>query len=179
MLFFYCTLLDTDDDKDQFSELYLKHRQDMYAVAYSILHNREDAEDAVHDSFISIANNFKKIKQIPCQEVKRYFVIIVRNASINIYNKNKRNSENCESYDDNQISVEMDFFEKFNHQQLVKSISELPMIYKDIVYLYYFKEMTAKEIAKMLRITPETVWKRVERAKHMLKEQLVKGDLNE
>jgi hypothetical protein len=46
MLFFYYTLLDTDDDKDQFSELYLKHRQDMYAVAYSILHNREDAEDA-------------------------------------------------------------------------------------------------------------------------------------
>lgn len=179
MLNFYLTVLNTDDEKNQFSELYIKYRQDMYAVSYSILNNREDAEDAVHETFISIANNFEKIKRIPCQEIKRYFVIIVRNISFNIYNKNKRRIEKCESFEDNQVSVEVDFFENFNHQQLVKSISELPLIYKDIVYLYFLKEMTAKEIAKFLKITPETVWKRAERAKYMLKELLTKGDTHE
>lgn len=176
MLNFYLTILSTDEDKNIFQDLYIKYRQDMYAVAYSILHNCEDAEDAVHEAFVSIANNFEKINQIACQEIKYYFVIIVRNISINIYNGNKRRAKYCEILDDNEVSVNIDFFERYDYQQLIKSISELPAIYKDIVFLYFCEELSAKEIAKMLNISASTVWKRAERAKKLLKEMLEKGE---
>ena len=58
----------------------------------------------------------------------------------------------------------------------INAIKELPQMYKDIIYLYYLEEFTTKEIAKMLNISVNTVWKRVERAKRLLKETLEQGE---
>lgn len=38
----------------------LQYRGLMYHVAYEILHNEQDAEDAVHHAFVKIAENIKK-----------------------------------------------------------------------------------------------------------------------
>ena len=46
------TIIDDENDKDKFEELYLKYRQRMYAIAYSILRNLHDAEDAVGHAFL-------------------------------------------------------------------------------------------------------------------------------
>ncbi|MBP1560761.1 MAG: sigma-70 family RNA polymerase sigma factor [Oscillospiraceae bacterium] len=175
MLGFYLTFIDDDEGKNQFEELYIKYKQDMYSVAHSILHNVEDAEDAVHQAFLTIANNFEKVRKIPCQEIKAYIVIIIRNVSINIYNSNKRKAEHSAELNDN-ITMDVDVLEQYEYTQLVKVISELPQIYKDIVYLYYLEEFTAKEVAKMLNISVDTVWKRAERAKKLLKEALERGE---
>ena len=170
MLGFYLTFIDDDEGKNQFEELYIKYKQDMYSVAHSILHNVEDAEDAVHQAFLTIANNFEKVRKIPCQEIKAYIVIIIRNVS-----SNKRKAEHSAELNDN-ITMDVDVLEQYEYTQLVKVISELPQIYKDIVYLYYLEEFTAKEVAKMLNISVDTVWKRAERAKKLLKEALERGE---
>lgn len=70
MLAIYLSMLETNEEKNQFEQLYIKYKQDMYAVAYGILKNKEDAEDAVHQSFLKIADNFSKVSQIPCQDRK-------------------------------------------------------------------------------------------------------------
>ena len=49
-------ILETDADKSLFEELYKKYKARMYKYAYSILHNKEDAEDVVHQAFLTIAN---------------------------------------------------------------------------------------------------------------------------
>ncbi len=175
MISFYLSILDNDEDKKQFETLYIKYRQEMYAIAYSIIHNKEDSEDAVHQAFIKIANNFEKVRQIPCQEIKPYIVIIIRNTSINFYNSNKRKAEHSAELDDNQISVDVNLLENFEYKELVKKISELPLIYKDIIFLYYLEEFSTKEISKMLNISVDAVWKRTERAKKLLKESLESG----
>lgn len=92
MVGFYLAMLDSVEEKDKFEELYRLYRQDMYKVAYSILKNSADAEDAVHEAFWSIANNFERVCKISRQEIKAYIVIIVKNASIDIYNKNSKKS---------------------------------------------------------------------------------------
>ena len=58
MLAIYLSMLETNEEKNQFEQLYIKYKQDMYAVAYGILKNKEDAEDAEHKSFLKIADNF-------------------------------------------------------------------------------------------------------------------------
>lgn len=178
MIYIYLSVLDTGDDKNLFEDLYLKYRQSMYTIAYSILNNIEDAEDAVHSAFLTIANNFEKIKSIPCHEIKPYFVIIVRNTSINIYNKNKKNAERFTELDDNKISVDIDFFDKIDYEKLVKTISDLPLIYKDVLYLHYVIGFEVKEISKMLNISVNAVRKRIERAKKLLKSELERGELH-
>lgn len=175
MISLYLSALDTYEDKSRFEKFYIEFRQDMYAVAYSILNNKEDAEDAVHHAFITIADNFDKIKEIPCQEVKAYIVIIIRNTSINLYNKNKRRFYLRAEFDDNEASVNLNLLEKYEYEQLVKAISKLPQIYKDVVFLHYLQEFTTKEISKMLNISIDNVWKRIERSKKLLKKILERG----
>lgn len=178
MISFYLTLLDTLEEKSKFEQLYLAYRQDMYAVAYGILHNSHDAEDAVHQAFLTIANKFKKISEIPCQEIEGYIVIIIKNTSINIYDSNKRRSKRTSELDKCDVSVEINFFEQFEFEELKKAISRLPQIYKDIVYLHFLEGFTVKEISKMLSISQEAVWKRIERAKKLLKSILEEGEDN-
>ncbi len=172
MLGFYLAALDTDEDRSEFEKLYIEHRQMMYRVAFSVLNNPEDAEDAVHKAFVRIADNFSKIKKIKCQEIAPYIVIIVRNAAIDIYNSNKRSAENNTVFFDESITVDVDFFENIDYDELVKTITRLPQIYKDVIFLHYVQDFSTKEIAKMLDISSDTVWKRLERARRLLKEML-------
>ena len=65
----------------------------MYKVAYQILHNRHDAEDAVHDSVIAIIDNLEKIKKINCHETWSYIVTIVKSRAFNIYQRKGKRSE--------------------------------------------------------------------------------------
>ncbi|MGN0612991.1 MAG: RNA polymerase sigma factor [Porcipelethomonas sp.] len=60
MLGIYLALIDDDDNKNLFEELYYEYRNGMYNIAFGILHNVEDAEDAVHEAFLCIANKFEK-----------------------------------------------------------------------------------------------------------------------
>lgn len=133
MVGFYLAMLDSVEEKDKFEELYRLYRQDMYKVAYSILKNSADAEDAVHEAFWSIANNFERVCKISRQEIKAYIVIIVKNASIDIYNKNSKKAKHSVELLDN-TPVDIDLLEQYDYSQLVKVISELPQIYKDIIY---------------------------------------------
>ncbi len=103
----------------------------MYSVAYKILNNSEDSKDVVHQAFIIIADNFKKIKSIPCPELKPYIVIIVRNVSINMYNRNKRKAEHNVDIENYEVPVEIEFYENNDYDSLLSSINTLPLIYRD------------------------------------------------
>jgi len=62
MIYIYLSALETDEDRIQFEDIYRKYKNRMYKFAISILHNKEDAEDVIHQAFLIIANSFEKIK---------------------------------------------------------------------------------------------------------------------
>lgn len=179
MLGVYFSVLDTDEEKCRFEQLYIKFRREMFAVAYGILGNREDAEDAVHQAFLNIANHFEKVNRIPSQEIRAYIVIIIRNAAINIYNGNKRRAQRSAELEESTVYVDEDILERFSYEELVREISMLPQIYKDMMFLRYLEEFSPKEIASQLGISVDAVYKRDERAKKLLLEALERGDCNE
>lgn len=178
MINLYLSVLETDEDRCQFEDIYRQYKNRMYKFAISILHNNEDAEDVVHQSFLTIANNFDKIKSFSCHEMNSYIVIIIRNTSINLYNKNKRNSERSTELDEEQTAVEVDFFNNIDYEHLVQIISGLPLIYKEVLLLHYVEEFTVKQISAMLGISIDNVRKRTERAKKLLKAELESGEQN-
>lgn len=179
IIYLYLSALETEDDKIQFEDIYRKYKNRMYKFAISILHNNEDAEDVIHQAFLIIANNFEKIKLFSCHEMNAYIVIIIRNTSINLYNKNKRISERHTDLDQEKIPIEVDFFNNIDYEYLVQIISKLPLIYKEILLLRYVEGFTVKQISAMLGISIDNVRKRTERAKKMLKAELKSGEQNE
>ncbi len=173
----FLAVLDTDDDRSVFEQWYLQYRQTMYAVAYGILHNREDAEDAVHQAFVNLAEHYEKAAAIPRDELKAYIIIVTRNTAISFYRSNRQDAERFTALEDDIKAVEIDFFEQADYDQLVDAISALPTKYKDILYLRYLREFSPQEVAGMLGISADSVRKRTERAKKMLRLALERSEI--
>ena len=49
-MFQYLLLLETDEEREFFTEIYEKYQNDMFRIANGILHNSSDAEDMVHET---------------------------------------------------------------------------------------------------------------------------------
>ncbi|WP_041314013.1 RNA polymerase sigma factor [Heliomicrobium modesticaldum] len=171
MLPIYLAMLDGDDEKSKFESLYLTYRKLMFHVANGILNDEGLAEDAVHQAFLKILENFDKVGEISCHKTRNYVVIIVRNVAINMYNSRKRYSA---------VPIEEAVFcaagdlpeQTENLDSLTKAVLKLPVIYKDALKLKYVQEFSNAEIAEMLGISEAAVRKRLERARRMLEEIL-------
>lgn len=93
-----------------------------------------------------------------------------------MYNKNKRTAEHLTEINNNQVAVDVDFLANIAYEQLMNVISTLPDSYKDVLYMHYIYQFSVKEISKMLDITVDNVWKRIERAKKLLKTRLEESE---
>lgn len=177
MLALYLSALETQEDKDKFEQLYLQYKQDMYKAAFYVLKNELDAEDAVHQSFLKIADNFTKLSHFSCQEIKPYLVIVCRNTAIDMYRANRRRSEKSTYIEVNDIP-DVEIFENEDYSDLYAAIKKLPKIYKEVMFLLDYMELPAKEAAKLLNISTALVYKRISRARALLKEKLDKEELH-
>ena len=169
----YMALID-DEDIPEFEKIYEKYKQPLYDLAFSILHNHQDAEDAVQETFIKIADTFTKVLQIPCNELTSYIVIICRNISINKYNKNKRTSEHTIRLNENITASEV-FSASESKEALMNALSQLPQDHKDVIFLFDLQGMSAKEAAALLGISEGNVRIKVFRAREMLRKSLKEG----
>ena len=70
MLALYMTLLEDERDKLRFLRLHAKYYNKMMQVASRYFPgDQKGAEDAVHESFLKIIQNFSKISEISCKEL--------------------------------------------------------------------------------------------------------------
>ncbi|WP_028509328.1 RNA polymerase sigma factor [Ruminococcus sp. NK3A76] len=178
MLVFYLSAIETNEDKNRFKEIYKELRQSLYLDALSIVKNPEDAEDIVEDTFLKVADNFTEISQKNRQKMRAYIVIINRNNAIDRYNQNKKSLEKNDDTPLEEI-IDPSYFDSFEYDDLYNAIKKLPPKYKDIIYLYDLLDIGTKATAHALHISIDTVYKRVSRARALLKRLLEKGEINE
>ena len=174
-MFMVCmAALDNDEDRNSFEQLYNDNKNIMYNCAYSILKDVPSAEDAVQDSFVSLARNFEKTYAMNCNQIRSYLIITVRNAAFKIYNKRKREVSTEDIYldteDDSNISLDTENAEL--RRELFGMIKQLDKKYGDVIMLKYYCDMKEKDIADVLDISLENVKIRVYRAKSALKKML-------
>ena len=62
----YLQAIESEEERSKFEQLYSQYRGLMYHVAMKILNNPHSAEDAVHQAFLSIIENLKKIPDVKC-----------------------------------------------------------------------------------------------------------------
>ena len=64
MLALFLTYLDDENDKILFEEMFYSYRKQMLSFSISILKNKDDAEDAVHNVFLHIAQKNWDMKML-------------------------------------------------------------------------------------------------------------------
>ena len=165
MLIYYLQMLDTPEEKVRFEQIYLKYRGLMYRVADSILHNRQDAEDAVHNAFLKIIKKFSRFQNTPAQDLAPQIVVIARNEAISLLRKRKGDAplEEQDGLAEPSEAVS-------DYHALVDSFTRLPRTYRAVMEMKLLLGYSDGEIAAKLGLSKTAVSTRVSRDRQMLRD---------
>ena len=167
----YLSMADEPKDKRKIEKLYDEYNSLMLYIAFDILHNREDAEDAVYSSWEKIIRHLKKINEISCNKTRSLIVTIVRRTAIDLYRRKKRSQEiPIEEYEEHPVFIQKDA--GIENADLMMWIDSLPAIYREALILYYVHDLEYKEIADILSVSINTVASRIKRGRDLLGEQV-------
>lgn len=162
MLIYALTLV-KPADRPKLERLYLEYRSVMFCAANEILHNEHEAEDAVQQAFMKIAENLDKVPDELSNKTKAFVVTIAENTAIDRYRKLKRHGD-CE------LCEEACGIEAESANELVNCILKLPARYRQFILLKYYHGYSTREIAKLLGMSSAAASKTAQRAKQRLEQ---------
>ena len=179
MLYLYLALIDSDEERRKFEDIYYTYREQMYFVAYSVVKNKEDSEDIVHDVFIKIASKYMStIHHIKDERDLRYYLLsAVKNTAINIINKKEQKNVSISDIAgdvlDRNLQISNDDFLdnlclKNDCEQVLYAIKNMGKIYRDVLYFYFVVGLNIQEISAILNRKISTTRKQLTRGKQIL-----------
>lgn len=154
-----------------FEAFYERHWKYVYRLCFTYMRNAEDAEDCTEDVFVKVLNGEFTFED----EVHERKWLTV--TAIN-YCKDKLKSWKRKAVDYLDDIPEPAAEESEDHSEVLEAVMNLPVKYKEVIWLYYYDGYQTDEIAKMLHSPPSTVRNRLRDARKLLK-NILGGDLHE
>lgn len=173
------------DERGFVEDIYLKYEKKLYAMSLGITGNRYDAEDAVEKAILSVIDNISHFAGKPDREIASQLYIYTKYAAIDIYRKRvlrlkKEILPTAFSEDDDTMPEPPDDSPTIPElavsaetaRVVREAIAGLSDEHRDVILLRMIHGYTSDEAAKILRVTPNAVNKRLARAKQRLREKL-------
>ena len=157
------------NDRKAQHELFLRHKDTLFNISLKYCRNKNEAEDNLHDAFITIFQSIKKYKGKGSFEgwMKR----ITINKAIDKFKINIKNSNELPmNLKDDNTFIEDEF--KLSIDTLLKLIQELPDQYRLVFNMFQLDGYSHKEIAKLLSISENTSKTNYHRAKIILRDKI-------
>ncbi len=169
-------------DKEALSQLVQTYSERIYNLALRILRNKEDAEDVLQETFLTV---IEKINSFDGRS--SFFTWIYRiatNASLMRLRKNKVVFQQLNDSPDFQESVEsrvfidwsqdpsLSLYDEEVKKKLDEAINKLSDIYRGVFILRDIEGLSIKETSAILQITEENVKIRLRRARQFLRDYL-------
>lgn len=161
----YLQMIQDEEDRSKFERIYYTYRGLMYHTAYRLLGQEQDAEDAVHQAFVKVAEHILKISEPVCPKTRAYVVTIVENQAIDMLRR--RNRHPSVSFEDGVYGLPV---EEQPEDTLAQCILELPAKQRQVVWLKYNYGYSLREVARMLDVSLAAAAKLDQRAKKKLEE---------
>ncbi len=152
-----------DGDAESFGVLYARHYATMVWLAYSILLDRDLAEDAAQQTFVKACEKLVDLKRL--DRFSAWLVAICRNEAHQLLRARARRSAH--------VSAQAEYPETpgsdHDGQDAVKAaVDQLAPMYREIVILHYYSHMDYRRIASALGIAGHTVRGRLFRARRQI-----------
>ncbi|MBT8291569.1 MAG: RNA polymerase sigma factor [Muriicola sp.] len=161
-------------DRKAQEQLYRKYSSVLYGLCLKYSRNKTEAEDNLHDSFLTI---YDKIDQF---KFKGSFEGWLKRITVNTVLQKYRKGQYMNVVSDN-LSEEEDLDYDYPDVQLstlLQYVQELPNKYRLTFNLYVLDGYTHKEISELLGTSTGTSKSNLSRAKMILKEKLKKENIN-
>jgi RNA polymerase sigma-70 factor (ECF subfamily) len=150
------------------SQIYKLFASKLFSVCLKYSKNYAEAEDNLHDAFVTIFKKISQFKNIGSFEgwMKRITIntALQRYRSVGVFDIVNENHIEEESIEIDEDSIKIDF--------LLRIIQELPNRYRLVFNLYALDDYSHKEIADMLNISTGTSKSNLARARMILKEKI-------
>lgn len=163
-------------DETAFEQLYNLYYSQLYTYVLKLVNqNHQDAQEIVQETFCTV---WAAIDQLKLPE---YFPLwikrIAHNKAIRMFQKN----QNKGAYVDPELLIGVEEERVYHRPHLFSSnlsekkeleglISQLPKHFQEILKLYYFDDLSIREIQEKLHLTEGTVKSRIFHARKKLKE---------
>ena len=159
---------------DEFNRIYNAYYKLLLHVAFDYLNSKNDAEDVIQEVFMKL---YESRKQFNDDEHLKYWLVKVTNNKCIDHLRHIKNKEMLISNDHIDILNNQDNKEDSLQRRVQEAIDKLNINDKTIIVLYYYNDLSLKEISKVLSISEVNVKKRISRARIKLKSII--GDKNE
>jgi RNA polymerase sigma-70 factor, ECF subfamily len=168
--------------REALAEMFVASRSKFVAIAYSILRNREDAEDAVQNAFLSGYRHLRSFEGRSA--LKTWFTRIVLNAALMVQRKRRpsgiapvpeaSNSHEVnwlESIPASQPDPETAHAERETFDFINGILGKMKPILRQAFTMTYFDELSGQEACALLGISSVTFKARLFRARRVLLNQ--------
>ena len=163
-------------------ELFLTSRKRFVRIAYRILGNIEDAEDAVQDAFVSVCRHFGKFEGRSA--LTTWVTCIVMNAALMARRKRKNMrsyfhgmdaamSSFAETVPDAQPNPERAYSRAESYEILDVHLKELDPILHEAVVTTYYDELSVVEASSAVGVSLGTYKARLFRGRRLLRERAI------
>jgi RNA polymerase sigma-70 factor (ECF subfamily) len=148
----------------------------LYRVAFSVLRNAADAEDAVQEAFLRVLRHRDSLSEIRDHRV--WLVRIVWNI---VLDRKRRAKTRPETDDVSELarvlpakglSAEEIAVAVQHHTRVLRLLEKLPVKEREVLVLSAFEELSSVEIAAVLGVTESSVRSRLFRARKLMAELL-------
>ena len=167
-------------DLDAFNMLYNNYSKKALRIIYLIVGNKNIAEDIVQEAFYECYRSIKKLRN-PKMFDAWFNKLLIR---ICWRMSTKERGSVCDSldetYDENIAShtAVMDPFENFHiNIDVRKAIAKLDTPLRTTIILFYYNDMSIKEISKALNCMQGTVKSRLHNARKYIEKELIKDNI--
>jgi RNA polymerase sigma-70 factor (ECF subfamily) len=148
----------------------------LYRVAFSVLRNPSDAEDAVQEAFLRVLRHRETLG-----EVRDHRVWLIRIVWNIVLDRKRRAKTRPETDDVSELarvlpatglSAEERAAAAQHHASVLACVEQLPAKEREVLQLSVFEELTSVEISSVLGITESSVRSRLFRARNLMAEVL-------
>lgn len=141
------------------------YQDNLFAVAFNICQNTQDAEDVIQDTFVQYYTTKKEFENE--QHIRAWLLRVVINKAKNVTRTFwRRNKISIEDY------METLTFDTPESETLFETVMQLPEKYRIAIHLYYYEDYAVREIADILKLSESNVKTRLSRGRAMLKKEL-------
>lgn len=179
-------MIDDENDRDYFEQLYMKHHSLMFGIARKVFSDDNIAREIVSDSCLALMDKVSTLRTMEGIQLQVYIARTVFNHARNYWNCQKRRNAHI----DHEASTNLEnIADQFNLEKYVESrekaaytmrlIDQLPHRVRQAMKLKYEDELCDTDIAKQMGISKNSVRKYISRGKGMLEKKLSGDEYNE
>lgn len=158
-----------DGDEKAFDTLFRKYYPMLCAYGHKFV-ELEDAEECVQEAMMWIWENREVV--VIQTSVSSYIFSIVYHRAMNRINQKeiKKRAENYFYEEMHELVQDANFYQLEElTQRIQEAVAALPETYRDAFVMHRFKDMSYKEIAELLNVSPKTIDYRIQQALKQLR----------